>query len=132
MLNIVFFLENHLFQWKNVISKQVQSTIFHEENLVCDIKSCFFVGKPFFHWENGISNFFIYRKTDFYTVKILFLVLSTIFHEKKIRKIFHENLVFVVKSCIFLKIPSFPLAKLDFRFSFKYLFAFLIFFLQKN
>ena len=174
MLNLVFFLENHLLHWRNGISKFFyRKTDFYtvkyyfwctllfskrKTNLVFDFKSCIFVENRLLHWRNGISKFFLqkncfllckilfccrllfstrktnlvfdvkilyfslgnhllhwkngflnffYRKTDFHTVKYYFscrLLYST-------RK---TNLVFDVKSCIFLRKPSFTLEKRDF------------------
>ena len=174
MLNLVFFLENHLLHWRNGISKFFyRKTDFYtlkyyfwctllfskrKTNLVFDFKSCIFRRKPSFTLEKRISKFFLqkncfllckilfccrllfstrktnlvfdvkscifpqetifytgktgflnffYRKTDFHTVKYYFscrLLYST-------RK---TNLVFDVKSCIFLRKPSFTLEKRDF------------------
>ena len=122
MLNLVFFLENRLLHWRNGISK-----FFLQKNclLLCKIlfllqdyyfprgkptsfsmlNLVFFLGNHLLHWKK-------YRKTDY--SKIYYFWCRLLFSKRK------TNLVCDVKSCIFLRKPSFTLEK------------FSKFFLQKN
>ena len=75
MLNLVYFLENHLFQCKNGISIffSIEKLTFYtvkyyswcsvlfctRRNLVFDIKSCIFLRKPSFELEKRVSIFFL-------------------------------------------------------------------------
>ena len=116
MLNLVFFLENCLLNWKNGISDFFYSNtyflhckilflLYTRRNLVFDVKSCIFLRKPSFDLEKRVSNFFPIEKLTFYTVKYYFWC-RVLFSKTK-------TSFFDVKSCIFFRKPSFPLEKRD-------------------
>ena len=122
MLKLVFFWENGVFHWKKRIFKKFFSWKTEVSTIkyysIC--KVLFYTRKPrfrcwnlYFFCENGV---FHWKKRIFKKFSLQKLRFRTIKYYSDVKYPFlRENLVFDVKTCIFLRKRCFPLEKTDFQ-----------------